>query len=129
MIQKLTHPSHEVEKTYRVLIARWPIQSEIIQLLSGVKCKDYVGKALRVSRLGPQPVDKNTPVLGYWIEMVMGEGRKREIREMLAAVRIAVHRLVRISHGPVAIGNLKPGEIRMLNETESSSLRELSANP
>jgi len=118
LLQRLTHPSHGTEKVYRVLIDRWPRVNDLRKLLQGVKCRDFVAHALRVTRLGPQPVDSKNPRAGYWIELVMGEGKKREIREMLDAIGFKVLRLVRTEHGPVKIGTLKPGEIREMDDWE-----------
>lgn len=128
MLQKLTHPSHKVEKIYRVLTHRWPMESELAKLRRGVKCREYFAKALRVTRMGPQPKDREHPETGYWLEIVMGEGRKREIREMLKVIRASVLRLVRIQHGPIQVGTLKPGEIRELEEWERKSLSILFDN-
>jgi 23S rRNA pseudouridine2605 synthase len=138
-LQRLTHPRHEVEKVYRVLIDRRPSETDLDALRKGVKCEGYVAKARRIARMGPQPPDDEHPVrgrrqarfaqpvagtlyAGYWLEMVMGEGRKREIREMLGALGFRVLRLVRIAHGPITVGTLKPGEVRALNDEERNAL-------
>ncbi len=121
-LQQLTHPSHEIEKVYRVLIDRWPREHELGKLRDGVKCREFTAMALRVLRMGPQPVDTENPVTGYWVEMVMGEGKKREIREMLDVVGFKALRLVRIAHGPVRVDRLKPSEIQ---ELERDALKAL----
>jgi 23S rRNA pseudouridine2605 synthase len=72
--------------------------------------------------MGPQPEDDEHPQPGYWLEIVMVEGRKREIREMLGALGYRVLRLVRIAHGPIRVGTLKPGEVRALTEEETDRL-------
>jgi 23S rRNA pseudouridine2605 synthase len=54
--------------------------------------------------------------------LVMVEGRKREVRRMLEAVGLPVHRLVRVRVGPVRLGRLRPGQVR---ELEPDEVREL----
>jgi 23S rRNA pseudouridine2605 synthase len=122
LIYKLTHPGSGVEKVYRVLLSKWISQIDLEDLVEGVKYEGYVARALRAARLGPQPGDGENPVPGYWIEIVMVEGRKREIREMLRVLGYNVLRLVRIKHGPVESGMLKPGEIQPLTNSELASL-------
>jgi 23S rRNA pseudouridine2605 synthase len=122
LIYRLTHPGQGVEKVYRVLLNRWPYQVDLEDLVDGIKYEDQISKAVRATRMGPQPKDLENPISGYWIEMAMVEGRKREIRMMLRTQGYKVLRLVRIKHGPVEIGMLKPGEILPLDNFE---LREL----
>jgi len=54
--------------------------------------------------------------------LVMGEGRKREVRRLLAAVGLPVLRLVRLRVGPVRLGALPPGEVRELEPEEVQAL-------
>jgi pseudouridine synthase len=126
LLQRLTHPRYRVEKVYRVLTDRWPPEADLERLRMGVKCRDFVARPLRVSRMGPQPPDDEHPVAGYWLEIAMLEGKKREIREMLGVLKYRVLRLVRISHGPVRVGALRPGEIRKLECGELRALHELA---
>jgi len=126
VIQHMTHPSFQVHKTYRVLIERWPLESDLKKLISGVKCNEYTAKAVAVRRFGPQPRDLENQSHGYWLEVVLTEGKKREIREMLASLRYNVLRLVRVKHGPIDIGTLKSGEVRVLEEWEETALKELA---
>jgi 23S rRNA pseudouridine2605 synthase len=72
--------------------------------------------------MGPQPVDEKNTRSGYWIEMVMGEGKKREIREMMDALGFKVLELVRIEHGPIVATTLRTGEIRELDDREKKAL-------
>jgi 23S rRNA pseudouridine2605 synthase len=56
------------------------------------------------------------------VEVVMGEGRKREVRRLLAAVGLPVVRLVRVRVGPVRLGRLAPGALRELEPAEVRAL-------
>ncbi len=130
LLQKLTHPSHEVTKTYRVLVDRRPDETDLQLLIKGIRVKEYTVRALKIARMGPQPPDEENPTAGYWIEMIMGEGRKREIREMLAAMKYHVLRLVRIAHGPITSHLLTPGEIAPIENTELQTLLDsVTADP
>jgi len=126
LLQRLVHPSYEVEKTYRVLLDRRPPEADLERLREGVQCEGYFARPVRVARMGPQPADGENPE-GYWLEIVMVEGRKREIREMLATLRYSVLRLVRISHGPIRVGDLRPGEVRPLSDAERQALLDNEA--
>ena len=57
-----------------------------------------------------------------WIRLVLKEGKKREVRRMLAAVGHPVHRLIRVRFGPLTLGDLEPGQWRFLNEAEVDTL-------
>jgi len=127
LLQTLTHPSHGIEKKYRVLIDRWPMEWDIARLRRGLKFRDYIVKALSVARMGPQPIDDEHPSPGYWLEIILGEGRKREIREMMQTIRYRVQRLIRIEHGPVKVYDLKPGQIKKLGEQEVKALTSIRA--
>ncbi len=122
LLQRLTHPRHEVRKVYRVLMNRWPPERNLEKMRLGVKCKDYVARPLQVIRMGPQPSDDEHPTAGYWLEIVMVEGKKREIREMLGVLGYSVLRLVRIAHGAIRLGTLHPGEVRELDGVEMRKL-------
>ncbi len=55
------------------------------------------------------------PIRGeHWIEIELNEGKKREIRRMLGLLEIRVWRLIRVRHGSVSLGSMRPGELRKL---------------
>jgi 23S rRNA pseudouridine2605 synthase len=125
LLQQLMHPSHDIEKVYRVLADRRPSEDDLLKLREGVQIDEYIATPVRVSRMGPQPADDENPEPGYWLEIVMQEGRKREIREMLSAIGYSVQRLVRIAHGPIKVGTLKPGEICEMSGDEIELLQKM----
>ena len=57
-----------------------------------------------------------------WLRITLGEGRKRQVRRMTAAVGFPTLRLARVAIGPLVLGNLQPGEWRDLSETERQAL-------
>ncbi len=108
---RLTHPRFGVRKRYRVSLHRSPSRDELAQLREGVELADGPFRPTRVRRTGAQE-----------LELTLHEGRKREIRRGLAAVGLRVGRLVRLSIGPVELGDLRPGEVAALGKRELQAL-------
>ncbi len=116
LADRLTHPRYGVRKIYRVLVAGRPTQEVIAKLRRGVHLAE--GRT-RVAGLRIEKRYRQSTLL----EMVLEEGRNREIRRILARVGHKVLRLVRIAVGPVRLGNLAPGEYRRLSRQEVHALR------
>jgi len=116
LANQLTHPRYGVEKTYRVLVAGRPSPEVLATLRRGVHLAEGLArvKAIRVKKQF-----KQSTVL----EMVLQEGRNREIRRVLARVGHKVLRLLRIAVGPIRLGNLPPGGWRRLSPNEVDRLR------
>jgi 23S rRNA pseudouridine2605 synthase len=113
---KLMHPRFGVEKTYHVQVAGRPEREHLQQLLKGVYLSDGHVKARRVKRLRVQ--GEST-----WLEIVLSEGKNREIRRMLARLNHKVLRLRRVALGPVYLGRLHSGKARPLRADELARLR------
>lgn len=124
LVHKLMHPSFGITKVYMVLIDRRPEQKHIEQFLAGIECDNFLARAHKVMRMGPQIKDSEYPS-GYWLEFTMIEGKKREIREMMLRAGYKVLRLIRVAHGPIKIGTLNVGEIRNLTPIEVKMLLKL----
>ncbi|HCU24779.1 MAG TPA: pseudouridine synthase [Deltaproteobacteria bacterium] len=102
LLQRYTHPSFGVKKVYRVQVSRLPDAAERNRMREGIRLEEKQVRALAV---------KNLELHGEnWIEIVLGEGIKREIRRMLETFSIQVLRLIRIRHGEVELGSLAPGQ-------------------
>jgi 23S rRNA pseudouridine2605 synthase len=115
LTELLSHPRHEVAKTY---VARVPsgLPNRALQtLVRGVRLEDGPARALeaRVLSRGPS---------GSLIEVTIAEGRNRQVRRMLEAVGSRVDALVRTSIGPLMLGRLKPGRLRKLGPAEVRAL-------
>ncbi|MEX2185571.1 MAG: pseudouridine synthase [Pirellulales bacterium] len=119
LTQRLTHPKYGVPKTYLVQVAGAATNEVIDKLLAGVHLEEGVAKAARAFIRKRQ---KNCTVL----EMVLTEGRNREIRRMLAQLGHKVQRLTRIAVGPIRLAKLKPGQFRPLDSQEVRALKELA---
>jgi 23S rRNA pseudouridine2605 synthase len=113
---KLSAPETHLDKTYHVQIGARAEDAPLALLEKGVRTKD--GGNLRVKQVrNLRGGEKNS-----WIEVVLDEGKNRQIRRIFEALEIEVLRLVRVSIGPLALGTLKKGEVRELSETEKAAL-------
>jgi 23S rRNA pseudouridine2605 synthase len=119
LANRLTHPKFGVEKEYLVEVAARPTQTQLAQIRSGVDLEDGPAHAKSVR------VVANSGERGA-IRVVMTEGRKREVRRLLAAVGLPVTRLVRLRVGPVRLGNLPAGKVRPLTREELVELERSS---
>jgi 23S rRNA pseudouridine2605 synthase len=116
LANRLTHPRYGVRKTYRVLVAGHPTRDVLSRIRRGVQLAEGVARVASARIKGRR---KQSTVL----EMVLEEGRNREIRRVLARVGHKVLRLVRVAIGPVRLGNLPPGAYRRLTHREVGALR------
>jgi 23S rRNA pseudouridine2605 synthase len=120
LANRLTHPRFGVEKTYMVQVAGSPSADDIARLLKGVYLSEGHVRARRVKKLRKQ--GEST-----WLEIVLSEGKNREIRRMLATLGHKVMRLQRLAIGPVRLGHLKAGKARRLAPRELEMLRHAAA--
>jgi len=117
LTNKLTHPRYGHAKEYHVLVARRPDDDQISTWRRGVILEDGYKTApaeVRVLRLQGK---------GTWLRVVMGEGRKRQIREIGVLLGLPVVRILRVRIGSLRLGNLKPREWRYLTEEEVQELK------
>lgn len=112
---RLTDPASHVDKTYHVQINRVPDAALLQALSAGVLAEGEVlrAKSIEVLRAG----DRNA-----WLEIVLDEGRNRQIRRLLAAFELEVLRLVRVAIGPLKLGELAKGTWRALSSEEVAAL-------
>ena len=112
---RITDPASHLDKTYHVQVAATGIESLTEMLVTGVRCDRELLRAKQagVLRLG----EKNT-----WLEIVLDEGKNRQIRRMLEHSGVEVLRLVRVAIGPLVLGTLAKGHSRALTPAEKKSL-------
>jgi 23S rRNA pseudouridine2605 synthase len=115
LANRLTHPRHHVPKLYRVQVDPVPSHSALERLRAGIELEDGLTSSCEVAH-GQDG----------WLEFTLHEGRKRQIRRMLAAVGSTVERLLRVQVGPVALGTLACGQSRLLSAEEVSSLQRVA---
>ena len=116
LANRLTHPKHGVEKIYEVQVAGRMEVDVLGQLRKGVHLAEGYVRPVKVRIKGHR---KNSTIL----EMVLDEGRNREIRRLLARVGHKVQRLCRVAVGPVRLGELPRGAVRKLQPEEIRKLR------
>jgi 23S rRNA pseudouridine2605 synthase len=122
LTNRLTHPRYGQDKEYRVLVARRPDPKQIETWARGVVLEDGYKTA-------PAKVFVEAGAgKGAWLRIVIGEGRKRQIREVGSALGLPVVRIVRVRLGTLRLGNMKPGEWRHLAEREVEDLRRGSVS-
>jgi 23S rRNA pseudouridine2605 synthase len=116
LANRLTHPSREVEKIYRVMVRGAPSKADLRFLREGVALEDGRTAPARVQVLASNG-GRTT------LEIAIHEGRKRILRRMLEAVGHPVAELERTAIGPLKLGRLAPGSSRRLRPSEIEALR------
>jgi 23S rRNA pseudouridine2605 synthase len=116
----LTHPRYGVEKTYRALVAGRPTPEILLKLRRGVHLAEGVA---RVDRVEVKSHHKESSQL----EIVLREGKNREIRRILARLGHKVMKLTRTAVGPIRLGDMPPGSVRKLSKDEVAALRKNAA--
>ena len=116
---RLLHPKYRIARRYRVEVKGTAGSAEGRRLERGITLDDGVAVAEAV-RVAP-PAYRGRSVTTE-IDLTLREGRKREVRRMMEALDLKVKRLVRISFGPIELGELAPGEWRELTAEEISAL-------
>ena len=120
---KITAPETHLEKTYHVQIRGKADDSLLRALEQGIRTNS--GEVLRAKRASLlRSGEKNS-----WIVVVLEEGKNRQIRRMLEALRVEVLRLVRVTIGPLELGTLAKGAARELTQNEKGMLDEALAAP
>jgi 23S rRNA pseudouridine2605 synthase len=113
----LLDPDRHVSKTYHVRIDGFLREDQIGSMIGGVIDKGERLKAISVTTLRREGE-------GSWIEIVLQEGKNRQIRRMIAAMGLDVQRLIRVRIGDVVVADLAKGAVRPLTETEVEGLRQ-----
>jgi 23S rRNA pseudouridine2605 synthase len=112
LAHRLAHPRYGVEKTYVAEVENDPDDDALQRLRNGVELDDGLTAPARARRLGPSRV-----------ELVLHEGRKHQVKRMLAAVGHPVTRLHRSGYAGLTLAGLEPGGSRELEPSEIEQLR------
>ncbi len=118
LLHALLHPSSELPREYRAEVVGRPTRVAVTRLERGVELEDGLARAEQVRILEATGAERGT------LSLVLREGRKREVRRLLAAVDHPVLRLVRVRFGPLELGNLTRGSWRELLPEEVEGLRD-----
>ncbi len=130
LAHRLTDPRHEHPKTYLVQVERTPDEGALDALRRGVLLNDGPTRPADVEHVIDEPsLPERTPPIRFrknvptaWLRLTIREGRNRQVRRMTAAVGFPTLRLVRIAHGPISLGDMRPGEWRDLEDDERAAL-------
>ena len=117
LAHRLAHPRYGVEKTYVVEVEGDPDEATLVQLREGIELEDGRTAPARARRLGRGRV-----------ELVLHEGRKHQVKRMLAAVGHPVTRLHRSAYAGLTLDGLEAGEWRELEPAEVAELRRVNAS-
>jgi 23S rRNA pseudouridine2605 synthase len=113
---RITAPETHLDKTYHVQVETIADEKFVRSLVQGVKTKD--GAVLRAK----QARNLRAGQKNCWIEIILDEGKNRQIRRMIEAMGVEVLRLMRVAIGPLQLGELAKGEHRVLTEDEKRLL-------
>ncbi|MDQ3247833.1 MAG: rRNA pseudouridine synthase [Chloroflexota bacterium] len=130
LAHKLTHPRFQHPKTYYVLVSQRPTQEALTHFRSGVDLPEgrtAPAEVKVVERLPPELRLSKGPAEGVWLEVVLREGKKRQIRQMTAAVGYPTLRLLRWAIGPLTLSKLRLGNHEHLTRSEVTALRQMVA--
>ncbi len=123
---RVSDPRFHLPKTYWAQVEGTPTPAAIAQLLRGVRLNDGDARALSAhgieepAGLWPRdpPIRYRASIRTAWLELVIDEGRNRQVRRMTAAVELPTLRLIRAGIGPWRVEGLAPGELRELPAEE-----------
>ncbi|WP_075433800.1 pseudouridine synthase [Buchnera aphidicola] len=116
---RLMHPSYMIKREYLVQVSGKVLKKKIFMLLSGIKINNSISKFYEVTMIQNQKKNK-------WYKVSLFQGKNKEVRLLWNAVNITVHRLIRISYGPIQLPkNLKLGTFVKLSTLEKKNLIKL----
>lgn len=118
---RITHPRHKLPKTYWVQVEGEPQEAALRRLREGVDLGDYVTRPCAAMRIAPPaglwprqpPIRHRERIPTTWLQIVLQEGKNRQLRRMTARIGHPTLRLVRIAIGPYVLADLAPGQWRL----------------
>jgi len=125
--QRITDPRWKAAKTYAAQVEGTAEEPALAKLRAGVMLKDGMTLPAEARAIEPPPwLWPRTPPIRFrksvpdcWIELVIREGRNRQVRRMTAAVGLPTLRLIRVAIGPYRVDDLAPGQWREVNANEA----------
>ena len=117
LTNQILHPRHKVPKTYLVKIDGVLELEDIKKLENGIRLEDGLTAPAKVRRV--KKTKSNS-----WIEIIIREGKKRQIRRMLQRIGHPVIKLIRTRINGLELGDLKPGEYRYMTPAEVKKLKK-----
>ena len=129
---RLAHPRHKADKVYWAQVEGDVDAATLVSLAAGVDLGEYrtlpcqARKMAEPEGLWPRdpPIRFRKNVPDSWIELILREGKNRQVRKMCAAVGFPVLRLIRARIGPYRLDGLSPGQFRVIDADGSEVLKE-----
>ncbi|TXH75423.1 MAG: pseudouridine synthase [Lysobacteraceae bacterium] len=119
LAHRITDPRYKWAKTYWVQVEGEPQPAQLAALRAGIELNDGRTRSANVRRIDPPMLWPRHPPVRYrktvpdaWLEIVIREGRNRQVRRMTAAIGLPTLRLVRIAIGDWSLDTLQPGQWR-----------------
>ncbi len=125
-IDQLLTPKFDKEKTYWVQVENIPDEASLDKLRAGISIQDYKTKPAIVKVLDPQPdvparhppIRERKSIPTCWLEVVITEGKNRQVRKMTAAIGYPTLRLIRMKVGKLALKDLSAGQWREVSKDQ-----------
>jgi 23S rRNA pseudouridine2457 synthase len=130
-IHHVTDPRRKQPKTYLAQVEGAPTEQALVQLRAGLQLRDYRttpchARQIAEDELPPLP-PRSKPITPHgpttWVELILSEGKKRQVRHMTAAVGLPTLRLLRSAIGPITLAGLSAGRWRDLEPHELRAFR------
>ncbi|MEL0093126.1 MAG: pseudouridine synthase [Pseudomonadales bacterium] len=118
---RISHPRYKMEKTYWTQVEGLPSEATLDRLRKGVQLKDGMTAPAKARVIQPAVLDRDPPIRvrptipDQWVELMLTEGKNRQVRRMTAAVGHPTLRLIRVKIGDWALGDLSPGDWRAVS--------------
>jgi 23S rRNA pseudouridine2457 synthase len=130
---RLTDPKFQHPRTYWAQVERIPDRAALAQLRSGVTIGNYQTLPAQAQLLNPAPdllprqppIRERKQIPTAWLELILTEGKNRQVRRMTAAVGFPTLRLVRSAIGSITLSRLPLGQWRDLTATELAALKKI----
>lgn len=126
----ISHPKYKLAKTYWVQVEGEPTADHLRQLRKGVRLKDGRARAISAHCIDAPKIPERNPPIRFrksvpdrWLELVINEGRNRQVRRMSAAVGLPTLRLVRCAIGDWSLGDIKSGDYRLTQVDMAALIR------
>lgn len=123
--QKLTNPKSNKEKTYLVQVENIPTEESLQEMRRGLKIQDYTTKPCKARLIDDPGFEERVPPIRErksiptaWLEIIIVEGKNRQVRKMTAKIGHPTLRLIRVAIGKLELGNLKQGEWREVSKSD-----------
>ena len=120
---KISHPKNKMSKTYWVQVENIPTEKDLDKIRLGIKIKDHNCQGAKIRIIDePQhlwlrvpPIRERRNIPTCWLEIIIKEGKNRQVRRMTAAIGFPTLRLIRAQIGDWQLDTLKPGEFKCLD--------------